>query len=153
MFSLEGHTAGIQRCMFFNQNEQLLLTASLDGTLKVRHCSRSTLILITSCQISPENKLSCQSWQLSSFPSPVSCEQRPLFTKRLVNWLLIRLRNICYCEYCPYFLNFLFYRCGMYRMDPFSCLALTAVVSMSCLVMSLKTTRGCCQLQWIDMPR
>ena len=36
MFSLEGHTASIQRCMFFNQNQQLLLTASLDGTLKVQ---------------------------------------------------------------------------------------------------------------------
>jgi len=44
MFSLEGHTASIQRCMFFNQNQQLLLTASLDGTLKVQF-SGLTIIL------------------------------------------------------------------------------------------------------------
>jgi len=35
LFSLEGHTASVQRCMFFHHNHQRLLTSSLDGTLKV----------------------------------------------------------------------------------------------------------------------
>ena len=34
-FSLEGHSARIQRCMFFHHNQQLVLTASQDGSLKV----------------------------------------------------------------------------------------------------------------------
>ncbi|XP_015776356.1 PREDICTED: apoptotic protease-activating factor 1-like [Acropora digitifera] len=35
MFSLEGHMASVQRCMFFNHDNKLLVTSSLDGTLKV----------------------------------------------------------------------------------------------------------------------
>ena len=52
MFSLEGHTASVQRCMFFNQNQQLLLTASLDGTLKVK-CTllRSRMASIQYCKV------------------------------------------------------------------------------------------------------
>lgn len=65
MFSLEGHTASIQRCMFFNQNQHLLLTASLDGTLKVWNvqngslelsCPHSSSEYVLSCDVSQDDK-------------------------------------------------------------------------------------------------
>ena len=35
LFSLEGHTSSVQRCMFFNKDHRRLLTSSLDGSLRV----------------------------------------------------------------------------------------------------------------------
>lgn len=65
LFSLDGHTASVQRCMFFNQNHQRLLTASLDGTLKVwdmqtgslqLSCQHSSSEYILSCDVSQDDK-------------------------------------------------------------------------------------------------
>ena len=157
MFSLEGHTASIQRCMFFNHNQQMLLTASLDGTLKVWCCSKIEFI---------QMKIAGTVWSQSGLGdriSPSTCSP---------DCLGLLFKSICYLEqkFEPSLYDFnqisvhrkcrkynvsivVVCRCGMYRQDAFSCLALTAAASMSCLATSLKTTRDCCQHQWIDMPR
>jgi len=65
LFSLEGHTASVQRCMFFHHNHQRLLTSSLDGTLKVWDlqvgslqfsCQHSSSEYILSCDVSQDDK-------------------------------------------------------------------------------------------------
>lgn len=70
LFSLEGHMASVQRCMFFNHNSQWLVTSSLDGTLKVWDvyagnlvftCQHSKSEYVVSCDVSSDDK-----WLLSA---------------------------------------------------------------------------------------